>query len=303
MSKPSSSKKSLQSSWFVDIDEDDLFESPKPRVAADPSYSPGPPKRKAGRPPKPRMAAAPDDYEMVIGGIQTHPLASKKQQVELMQHLIQQQPAVAAMNIQPRNKTAYNAANKKAASKASPSEPEQFIGTAYNAFRMMALSQDQLAHLKAKLDEIAWDIRPDGCYVSRRVKKQRSTVANPKARGTQIKCLQLDATYKGVFVDASFECVHIQLYAGGKYPPTSEHEVSHLCHNPLCVNLDHLCWEFHPDNHAREQCRWTRGLKCPSCAHSFTLCPHAPQCVSCTCTEEDDGEDSERDETDEKKEE
>lgn len=292
MSRPASKKSSLPSSstsWLGANDDDD-FEVIG--VPADRSSSYGtadpPKKRKAGRPPKPRMASAPDDYELVVGGIQTHPLASKEQRADLMKLLIENQPEVATVNIQPRNKTAYNTATKKAAKKASDLGPAEFIGTSYNAFRMMALSVDQLNHLKVKLGQVAWDVRPDGCYVSRRVKKQRGTVADQAARGTQLKCLQLDATYKGVFVDASFECVHIQLYAAGKYPPTSEHEVSHLCHNPLCVNLDHLCWEFHPDNHAREQCRWTRGLKCPNCAHSFSLCPHTPKCVPCTCAERDD---------------
>jgi len=278
---------------WLSSDEDDDFVPSKHYSFSLASTPISTSKRKAGRPPKRRLETASEDYELVIGSVQTHPLASKKQQVELMQRLIERQPTIAIKDIQPRNKTAYNAAKRKAA-KDADTDPAQYIGTSYNAFRMMALSASQVQHLKAKLDSIAWDVRPDGCHVSRRVKKQRATVADQTARGTQIKCLQLDATYKGVFVDASFECVHIVLYAAGRYPPTSEHEVSHLCHNPVCVNLEHLCWEFHPDNHARERCRWTRGLKCPcGCNHSFTLCPHTPQCVPCVCTEGEEQKDDE----------
>ena len=213
MSRPASKKSAWPSSsisWLGTTDDDDF--EPVERVSSKRSSSsqvvdPPTPKRKAGRPPKPRLALAPDDYELVLGGIQTHSLASKEQMTELMKKLIENQPDVATVNIQPRNKTAYNAANKKAGKGASDLDPAEFIGSSYNAFRMMALSADQLNHLKVKLDEVAWDVRPDGCYVSRRVKKQRGTVADQAARGTQLKCLQLDATYKGVFVDASFECV------------------------------------------------------------------------------------------------
>jgi len=183
----------------------------------------------------------------------------------LMDDLLRNQPAVPPANVHPRNKGKNGG-----------------VGKTYNAHRMRLLSNGQLKHLKKKLDDAGHDVMPDGCWITKRTKKQQGTFVDPTAAKRPRGC-QLDSSYKGVFGDQTFELVHIQMFASGIYPTSSEDEASHLCHNNFCINPVHLIWESHPDNVQREICRHTRAITCPQCTHQFTLCTHTTKCVVCTC--------------------
>ena len=64
----------------------------------------------------------------------------------------------------------------------------------------------------------------------------------------------------------------------GRAPAEGE-EVSHLCHNPACVEPMHLVYEDGMVNKSRLCCKLfaaTRGYKCP----------HQPTCFGCQAVEE-----------------
>jgi hypothetical protein len=180
-----------------------------------------------------------------------------------LSNFVTNQSAVDLINVQPRNKA-------RGAS----------IGSVYNAHRIRLLSNSQIMHL---VNKVKYERKEDGCWISTGTEKKQATVANPSATKRPRGC-QLDSRFKGEFGDTTFEQVQIMLAQAGKFPPTSEHEVSHLCHTVSCVNPEHLLWELHTDNVAREKCRFTRAVTCPcGCNHTFTLCSHSPSCVVCTC--------------------
>lgn len=54
-------------------------------------------------------------------------------------------------------------------------------------------------------------------------------------------------------------------------------EVSHLCHNPLCIAEEHLWDESHTDNEARKNC--LGDLRCPTTQTLIRPCVHEPRCV------------------------
>jgi hypothetical protein len=179
------------------------------------------------------------------------------------------QPLIRAPDLHPRNKF-----------------KDGGIGKIYNAHRIRVLTPAQVRHLLRKVQTRAM---PDGCHVvTKPVVKQvppgtnfNSTVSPLRPRG-----VQLDTSMTDSFFDkhTSFECTHVVLASEGRYPESSEHEVSHLCQNPLCVIPTHLIWELHPANVAREACRYVRDVACPNCRHHFSTCRHSPACIACTCS-------------------
>ena len=55
---------------------------------------------------------------------------------------------------------------------------------------------------------------------------------------------------------------HAVLISHGHYPTNQRRVCSHLCHNPLCVNVDHLQWSDANDNMLREYCRSNKVCSC-----------------------------------------
>lgn len=128
---------------------------------------------------------------------------------------------VADKDLQPRNMV-----NVKALG------PKRSLAMVYNAFKCHLLTKEQLANLTSKMAT-----KPVGqCDIVDGYGKQ----GHARPRG-----LQLSVEYRyGFFSTAkdkpsstvTFEQTHVILFSLGVYPPTSEHEVSHRCHNPFCVS-------------------------------------------------------------------
>lgn len=158
-------------------------------------------------------------------------------------------------------------------------------GGIYDARKVRLLSDEQLDHLFNKISPFDnGTCCEDGNASRKQEARAGDTVVLARPRG-----ITLDVAFQvGFFAPIegrspiSWERTHIVLAWNGFFPPTSEHEVSHLCHYPFCLNPEHLLWETHRSNHAREICRSTRAITCPNCAHCIFLCPHRPQCVPCT---------------------
>lgn len=58
-------------------------------------------------------------------------------------------------------------------------------------------------------------------------------------------------------------------------------QVSHLCHNRVCFNADHLVVEDAETNRDRNKCRSWSWVTCPcGCNHKFNPCTtHDPKCI------------------------
>jgi hypothetical protein len=198
---------------------------------------------------------------------------------EALKALVAQQPTVSELDLHPRNKK------------------DKQVGKVYNAHRVLLLDPAQLSFLTSK---IHLTIQEDGCWTSNALAKQSGNAsvdvksdglsssidvfnAAARPRGVSLGSKQSDKRFSA---DTTFEQVQVMMADKKIYAPTSEHEVSHLCHNPFCLNTLHLVWELHRVNHAREKCRWTREIKCPGmeCGITFNLCEHTPRCIPCHCT-------------------
>lgn len=156
--------------------------------------------------------------------------------------------------------------------------------SAYNARKIMLLDAEQVNHLADKIKTE----RVGSCLVEPDAIRKRIKLADGSYAATRPRGVELSSEYRyGLFsppsdkpkYTPSWERSHIILAKAEIFPDTSEHEVSHLCHNPFCLDPTHLLWELHPSNEAREECRFTRKLKCPCCDHTFSLCKHNPKCI------------------------
>lgn len=168
---------------------------------------------------------------------------------------------------------------------ASAPHPRNQISQEYNALKITLLDEQQLTHLASKIiTEPHGDCLDykDGVLVQQKTRGGQD-------RGTRPRGVQLDREYRyGLFSQPTdkpkytpcWPATHVVLAKAGDMPPTSEHEASHLCHNPKCVKLEHLLWESHEDNMARNMCIATREIACPHCQHVFSACKHEPRCVS-----------------------
>lgn len=66
------------------------------------------------------------------------------------------------------------------------------------------------------------------------------------------------------------------VWASGSHVGTGE-EASHLCHQPLCLCLDHIVPEPRIVNQGRKNCLvW---VPCHHCAKTIFVCPHSPACI------------------------
>lgn len=197
-----------------------------------------------------------------------------------LQEFIQQQPDIALNELHPRNKEDIKRTptpNLKAA-----------IGSKYNAHKLRLLTAPQLESLQRNLVTVInkrdHDNEEYWCYEAQGRKKKARTVAeSSKTRG-----VELPAEHRTGFFSApcdkpkstiSWELTHVALARDDRLPPTSEHEVSHRCHNPACIRPSHLLWELHPTNIAREECRYQRNITCPKCNHTWSGCAHTPSCL------------------------
>lgn len=60
-------------------------------------------------------------------------------------------------------------------------------------------------------------------------------------------------------------------------------QVSHLCHNPTCINPDHLIVETQSENEARKECANKINVVTDIGGKRYYLpakaCPHTPNCI------------------------
>jgi hypothetical protein len=74
-----------------------------------------------------------------------------------------------------------------------------------------------------------------------------------------------------------YTCSHIVLVHSGRKPQNYGDHASHLCHNPKCLNPEHLIWEPRHKNEKRNRCQNLLSCVCsqePNClpnSHPFLL--------------------------------
>lgn len=169
-----------------------------------------------------------------------------------------------------------------------PRNSRKTFGAIYNAHRLRILTAKQLLHLFKKVTKES-KVQNDGCIIP--------TLEAAERRRRNLRPVSVNITHRYGFCSApkdkpkyetQFAQTAIVLAHHSKFPTHSEQECSHLCHNPLCINHEHIVWEFHKENMDRERCRYTRRLTCPGCQEGeWNECnrqaTHTPNCVTCTC--------------------
>lgn len=205
---------------------------------------------------------------------------------EALKEWIKNQPKIAPEQLNPRNKANYTDA----------SHLESAIGSIYNAHKLRLLDKQQLNVLYTQAnyyevdkrgfeDSIKWCHKATGVVKKEKEHKPASTTTtiSKKPRG-----IELPRKFRYGFFSIptnkekeviTWEKTHIILAYEGRFPPSSEHEISHRCHNPDCIKSDHLLWELHSDNVEREKCRYTRKITCPNCSYEWNECDHQPSCI------------------------
>jgi len=259
----------MQPASTTACDEPDVVVTPVPDVDYDDDddFMPAATASSADRQRVPPVLRA---YADRLSAKQSSALRKTQSLAEALAILVAAQSAPAKSDWQPRNKAQHKG-----------------IGLVYNAYRTALLTEDQLDALYFKAMSGVTQ-RDDSCLIAATpLKRQPTADADGESKGTsRPRGVQLESKKRtGLFYQdkTTFELVHLILMKAGRFPPTSEHEVSHLCHNPHCIALNHLVWELHPANVDRDTCRYTRQIECPNCAHSFGLCKHVPPCVACSC--------------------
>lgn len=63
-------------------------------------------------------------------------------------------------------------------------------------------------------------------------------------------------------------------------PADRKHHVSHLCHNKLCVNVEHLTVEPDHYNRSRNYCPYRILCRCCEGERYHMLCKHRPRCLA-----------------------
>lgn len=203
-------------------------------------------------------------------------LKTRQPASKVLPALIADQPHVQFSDIQPRNKAGLT-------KESTDSEVRAALGSVYNAHKIRLFNSSELNQLNKTTTFMVDSDR--GCHICTNSEKaEPTTTAKCNARSAAASPRGVDLPRKwrhnNAIVVASYQRTHVMLALHNRMPPTSEHEVSHRCHNPACVNVDHLVWELHPENVAREGCRNLRKVECPCCTHKFAVdCPHNPKCL------------------------
>lgn len=72
----------------------------------------------------------------------------------------------------------------------------------------------------------------------------------------------------------------VAAFVGTRQAPEKDYEASHLCHNSVCVNPGHLCWESARANNKRKNCTvWQRCTAHENCGKKQATCVHDPPCL------------------------
>ena len=141
-------------------------------------------------------------------------------------------------------------------------------------------NQDFLFDLFDQVISKDWTKNEDGCILSTRaVCSQTKSGKNKSA--TNYPVIKRRCPDK---VDRRFYCHHISYMSkhskkGLKMWDSSEFEVSHECHNTLCVNPNHLEL-LSKKEHATKRIHCIGTVKCQECDVQFVLCEHKMRCLT-----------------------
>lgn len=82
--------------------------------------------------------------------------------------------------------------------------------------------------------------------------------------------------YKGFMVRQSFQATHVVLASEGIFASNPRDQASHLCDNPRCIRVEHLCWENSQKNQSRKNCAGMFQCYCCNTLHDCR--EHEPKC-------------------------
>ena len=115
-------------------------------------------------------------------------------------------------------------------------------------------------------------VNSQGCYIPRKKPRKDGYVRFSITKGSSVNALGYPTG------ETTFYIHHLSWYVAGRSVPEDSTcaQISHLCHNSTCFNVEHLVLEDPKTNNSRKGCLGT--IKCDCCGHNIKLCKHIPPC-------------------------
>lgn len=123
-------------------------------------------------------------------------------------------------------------------------------------------------------------ISPKGPRLCQEILKGLDFEVEGFCKKTSLKPTKNDGYVQVSWGGANKFCVlgELLLWAGG-FCKSQGQQCSHLCHQPLCLEVSHVCLESVKENNDRKGCLvW---VECPhkDCALKIFVCVHSPPCI------------------------
>jgi len=112
-----------------------------------------------------------------------------------------------------------------------------------------------------------------GCYIPLKKPRNDGYVRFSITRGSTLTALGKLTGEKTFYVH------QLAWYACNRAMPKGTREqLSHLCSDSRCFNIEHLVIEDAISNNSRKNCQVMATCPC-SCNHTFLVCKHDPSCI------------------------
>lgn len=124
--------------------------------------------------------------------------------------------------------------------------------------------------------------RPNSGYPQVPLRQKRSNHSQLTKRKTHRKLAIIYKESKGGKKVPQRVCLHVLAYYCEKrqLPDNGKFDISHLCHNRMCFNIDHLYREPHASNWKRMGCTGSNACKhTPACLRPHMRCCETKQKV------------------------
>lgn len=113
-----------------------------------------------------------------------------------------------------------------------------------------------------------------GCYIPNKQPRGDGYVRFSVTAGSSV------SAFGKTCGERTFYIHHLAWYATGRPIPkdSRSEQISHLCADSRCFNIDHLIIETPKQNNSRKNCKVIVTCPCP-CKHTFFVCEHVPMCI------------------------
>lgn len=114
-----------------------------------------------------------------------------------------------------------------------------------------------------------------GCFIPNKKPRKDGYVRYTVPKGSTLRAFGKQPGEKTYYIH------HLAWYVNGREVPENSNtmQLSHLCDDPRCFNVDHIVLETPKQNNSRKNCGVMVQCPCP-CQHKFLVCDHEPKCIA-----------------------